>query len=126
MLTIPLPLTINSKVNIVVPRSFLLRPSSVAVPHPLWNQFSPPPFAGFTFADPKAAAKYRNEPVWRPITGVQGIDEAKAEYRVYIEKIYNALIDIRDVWDKDEYPGLVAHFAVGGRRNDPMALEAIA
>jgi hypothetical protein len=66
------------------------------------------------------------QPVWLPNTGVQGIDEAKAEYRVYIEKIYNALIDIRDVWDKDEYPGLVAHFAVGGRRIDPMALDAIA
>ncbi|KNG45227.1 hypothetical protein TW65_08065 [Stemphylium lycopersici] len=94
--------------------------SSSAQPKPL------PKFTASVFETPRGAAEYLNEAVWRPTSCEIGIPTCSEEYLAYVKKIYDALIDISDVWDADRFPRLIADFAEGGRWSNQQDLDAIA
>jgi hypothetical protein len=83
-----------------------------------------PAFGTPRFKSAEAVKAHLRKPAWIPSTYDHGLP-TPAEVRSNVAKVYNALIDIRNVWDGLTYPLERRSFQQGGQWSDENDLEAI-
>lgn len=77
------------------------------------------------FGTVRAAHGYLHQVGVTPNMGNMGMPETKDNALCCTRKIYNALINLGAVWDKNSHPDAFKKFLPGGAWADPMDLQAI-
>ena len=78
-----------------------------------------------TFADMQEANAYLEAPVWKPSIGTYGFPQSSGDHFKCVAKIQNAIVDLRDVRDKNSNPHEIQKFRLGGAWSNPKDVKAI-
>lgn len=85
-----------------------------------------PNYHASSFSGPKDLNAHIKKPAWKPTAGVYGGPITHLDLELYTSKVYNALVNIQEVWDKDDCPIHFEKFHAGGDCSNPRDLEATA
>lgn len=84
-----------------------------------------PPLTQFHFHNPQEVDNYLGVRIPFATTGTFGMPISTAEHGQYVVKLYDAMVNLKNVGDHQQNPHDVAKFQVGGMWSDPKAIEAI-
>jgi hypothetical protein len=86
-----------------------------------------PAFTTSLFPNNDIMTAYLNAPTWMPSAYDYGTPTTNDDLLVNVAKIYDALIDLREVWDDVRYPELFDKFRSDGAwGKDPAKIELMA
>lgn len=71
------------------------------------------------------ANAYLEAPVWKPSIGTYSFPQSSGDHFKCVAKIQNAIVDLRDVRDKNSNPHEIQKFRLGGAWSNPKDVKAI-
>jgi hypothetical protein len=109
-----------------------------AVPRAIHVAQAPPPqfatrlppldLARRRIPDSKMARSYTDHPRWRPLPKSHGVPQTEEDRLPYVKKIYDAIVDISDIYDDAVFPTDAGRFEAGYGvwGTAPACIEAVA
>lgn len=85
-----------------------------------------PKFPGRLFSSSTKLTAHLAKPQWKTTTGNWGVPSIPVDGQACLTKVYNALVNVDDVWDKETHRKEHDMFLVGGDWSGPKDLQATA